>query len=235
MKATGSRTFVIADIHGCFSTFCALLDQIMFTRADKLYLLGDYIDRGPNSKEVVELIMQMQADGFEVKPIMGNHEQMLLDSIEPTTLQKKRDWVQNGGLATLLSYEVSKPDDLPEEHIAFFRSLPLYIKTNTHIFVHGALNLTLRAPLGRKGHNAMLWDRECSGDLSKLKGKTVVSGHTPRGLEEIRDSLHARYVQIDNGCFCGSAFPDMGNLIAWELTSGELIVQPCRPCDACFK
>ena len=232
MNGTDRRTFVIADIHGCYSTFCALLDQIMLTREDELYLLGDYIDRGPDSKEVVDLIMQLQADGFAVKPIMGNHEQMLLDSIEPTTLQKKKDWILNGGLATLLSYGALKPDDLPEEHIAFFRALPMYIATDSHIFVHGALDMTLREPFGRKGRDAMLWDRECSGNLKKLKGKTVVSGHTPRGLEEIRNSLHSPHVRIDNGCFWGLAFPDMGNLIAWELTSGELILQPCIPHDA---
>lgn len=90
MNATGPRTFAIADIHGCYSTFCALLDQIMLTREDELYLLGDYIDRGPDSKKVVDLIIQLQADGFAVKPIMGNHEQMLLDSIELQHCRKRR-------------------------------------------------------------------------------------------------------------------------------------------------
>lgn len=232
MRAAPQRRFVIPDIHGCYATFCALLEQIGLTRDDDLYLLGDYIDRGPDSMGVISHIMRLQADGFAVKPILGNHEKMLLDAIEPTTVMKKRQWILNGGLATLLSYGVKRPDDLPVGHIAFIKSLPMYIKTETHIFVHAALDLTLKTPFGRKGYDTMLWDRECNGDLSKLKGKTVVAGHTPRYLDDIRKSLNDHYVQIDNGCFWGNEFEGRGNLVAWELTSGKLHIQPCIKQDS---
>ncbi|MEO0876095.1 MAG: metallophosphoesterase, partial [Bacteroidota bacterium] len=65
------RKFAISDIHGCLKTFEALLDQIQFTTQDELYLLGDYIDRGPDSKGVIDLIWKMQADGYQVKCLRG--------------------------------------------------------------------------------------------------------------------------------------------------------------------
>jgi len=90
------RLFVIGDIHGCFNTFQILLEQkIRLIKSDKIILLGDYIDRGIQSKEVINYIIDLQAKGFDIIPLLGNHEAMLLDAYNNEELTSK--WIQNGG------------------------------------------------------------------------------------------------------------------------------------------
>ena len=94
-----NRLFAIGDIHGCFDTLEELVNnKIQLKKSDKLILLGDYIDRGDKSKEVVEYIIDLQKKGFNILPLMGNHEAMLLDAYdnEKNTLK----WIQNGGSET---------------------------------------------------------------------------------------------------------------------------------------
>jgi len=82
-----SRLFAIGDIHGCFKPFYELVvDTIALKKDDRLILLGDYIDRGPQSKEVIDFIMDLKEAGFSVTPLMGNHEAMLLESYADTGL-----------------------------------------------------------------------------------------------------------------------------------------------------
>lgn len=76
------KKYAITDIHGCNKTFQALLDKIAFTTADALYLLGDYIDRGPDSKGVFDTIFNLQETGHSVHCLRGNHEAMFLDSLK---------------------------------------------------------------------------------------------------------------------------------------------------------
>ena len=76
------RRFVVADIHGCAATFTELLAQLDVQRCDTLYLRGDYIDRGPHSKGVLDQILALLADGYALCPLRGNHEQLLLDALD---------------------------------------------------------------------------------------------------------------------------------------------------------
>jgi len=84
------RILAISDIHGCLNTFKAILQQINYTKADQLFLIGDFIDRGPDSKGVIDHIWDLQAQGFSITCIKGNHEQMLLNGL--AVVLSMRDW-----------------------------------------------------------------------------------------------------------------------------------------------
>ncbi|AJE03572.1 metallophosphoesterase [Geobacter pickeringii] len=222
----GSRTFVIADIHGCCRTFRRLLfDMLHLKKNDTLYLLGDYIDRGSDSKGVIENIMEMQANGYDTRPIKGNHEHLLLESLRAPPNRGLAEWLDNGGYATLKSYGVTHPLEIPFEHIQFMLSLPLYYVTDTHIFVHAGLDFDLDEPLSQEGENAMLWKRSTEVDESRLAGRILVSGHTPLPLSSIKQRLTGPHIRLDNGCVYGDLLPEMGSLVALELMSDRLFVQ----------
>jgi serine/threonine protein phosphatase 1 len=221
-----SRTFAIADIHGCCRTFRRLLfDVLRLEKSDTLYLLGDYIDRGPDSKGVIASIMEMQATGYDVRPVRGNHEHLLLRSLQMPLYERLAEWLDNGGYTTLNSYGVAHPQDIPFEHRQFLESLPLYYATDTHIFAHAGLDFSLDEPLSDKGEQSMLWKRSGEVDESKLAGRILVSGHTPLSLSSIKRSLTSSHIRLDNGCVYADELPEMGNLVALELDSGRMIVQ----------
>ena len=227
------RTIAIADIHGCCRTFRRLLfDVVRLTKSDTLYLLGDMIDRGPDSKGVIVTILELQADGYDVRPIRGNHEQMLLLSIYTPTNENMAKWLDSGGYMTLKSYGVSHPEEL-ENHVYFVRDLPIFSVSDTHIFVHAGLNFSLDDPFSHEGEEEMFWKRGGDVDKAKLGGKVLVSGHTPLPLKIINRTLATSHIRLDNGCVFGDALPDLvlGNLVALELESGVLHIQENIDCS----
>lgn len=112
-------------------------------------------------------------------------------------------WLGNGGRKTLQSYDVDIADEITWEHIQFMMNLPCRHVTDTHVFVHAGLDL----------------------EHDKIGGRKVISGHTVRDIDDIVESLETNFLQLDNGCFMGTAHHGKGNLIALELNSGELFVQ----------
>ena len=223
----GKRTFAFGDIHGSARTFNQLLDVIGLDRTDTLYLLGDLIDRGPDSRGVIETIIQMQRDGFDIRPICGNHEQMLILAIKSAVFEDLLDWLENGGGATLESYQIDHPNEIPREHLNFLEALPYYRMTPQYLFVHAGLDFSLDDPLSVAGRTAMLWTRDGKVNSKKIGGRTMVTGHSTRTLDEIRKSLTTKHIRIDNGCYLGTGFTEgKGNLVAVNLDTGELIVQP---------
>ena len=221
----GNRTLVIGDVHGCSKTFTRLLDVVGLERTDTLFLLGDYIDRGPDSRGVVETILQLQKDAFDIRPILGNHEAWLLLAIRSGVFEDLLEWLENGGDETLLSYGVQHPQEIPEEHIQYFESLPMYRITDRFVFVHAGINTDLPDPFSESGKQHMLWDRNGVFDIGKLGGRKVVSGHTTRKLKDIKRSLKKNHLRIDNGVYL-AGFPDKGNLVCVELGTMELFVRP---------
>jgi serine/threonine protein phosphatase 1 len=221
----GNRTLVIGDIHGAALTFNRLLDVIEFERTDELYLLGDYIDRLDHSCGVIETILRLQRDGFQIRPILGNHEDMLLLAIRSGVFEDLLDWLENGGDATLKSYGVRHPQDIPEEHLQFFESLPLYRITDRFLFVHAGIDCSLADPFSASGRRHMLWDRSGIIDIGKLGGRRVVSGHSGRKLMDITKSLKKNHIRVD-GCIYGNRDNGYGNLVAVDLDNLKLVAQP---------
>jgi len=208
-----ARRFVVPDIHGCARTFSALLEKILNLRpADTLFLLGDYTDRGPRSKEVVDCIMDLRKNGQAVHTLRGNHDDMLVRACKnPEYL---RVWLLNGGGATLASFGVEDPCEIPPVYRSFFSRLPFFLELDDFILVHAGLNL--QAPDPFADTEAMLWSRSFSADLHRTRGKTIISGHTPVSRDTIRESLGTGHILLDNGCVYSSQ-PGLGTLAALEL------------------
>lgn len=209
------RRFVIADIHGCARTFRRLVTEVTgFGDEDELYLLGDLIDRGPDSKGVLDFIFELRANGFKVESVRGNHEDMCLhagDSRGDMDL-----WVANGGLATLASFEAGGPGDIPREYRLLLASLPYYIILDDFVLVHGSLNFWRSDPFADT--EAMLWQRECEVDSSRIGGRRLIAGHTPVTREQLEASLKGNRIMLDNGCVF-PVKPGIGSLAALELNS----------------
>jgi serine/threonine protein phosphatase 1 len=139
------RTLVVGDIHGCLANFDALLESIAPTSDDSIVLLGDYIDRGPDSAGVVKRVVSLSRT-HRLTALKGNHEQMMLDA--RGSHDKFADWLRNGGDATLRSYGGVRGSlrDVPAEHWHFFeQGLHNYLETETHIFVHASAYSDMQA------------------------------------------------------------------------------------------
>ncbi|MEI6206714.1 MAG: metallophosphoesterase [Desulfuromonadales bacterium] len=218
------RQFAIADIHGCCRTFRELIfKRITLTRDDVLYLLGDYIDRGPDSKGVLDTIIELQNTGYKIHPILGNHEYMLLTALY---LWGMSDWLEYGGRETLQSYAIEHAEEMPTGHIEFLQKLPDHHVADTHVLVHAGLNFSLDDPLKDTSQEFKLWDRHCREAFpNKIGDRKLVVGHTIRHLDEIKRSLKKDCVSLDNGCFIGNDSEGKGNLVAFELESGKLFIQ----------
>ena len=216
-----TRRFVIPDIHGCALTLDRLLRQVIrLTRRDELYLLGDYIDRGPRSKEVLEILMALAMKGYRVYPLRGNHEEMLLGSCRDR--DQFRLWTMNGGRQTLASFGVEDPCEIPIQYRRFLADLPYYRVIEGFVLVHASLNFSLPDPFIDR--LAMLWDRSLDVRPELIGGRKVIGGHTPMTREELRRMLDTDRIVLDNGCVYVER-SGMGNLVALELDSMTLHFQ----------
>ena len=177
------KQYAIGDIHGCSKTFKELLDKIGLIEGDELYLLGDYIDRGPDSKGVIDTIFELREKGFKVICLRGNHESMLLDALK--NREEQKNFMRNGGKQTLQSFDTVRPIDLPIEYIHFFESLPFYHEVGDYILVHAGLNFLEADPL--TDTEAMMWIRNWYQwiDYNWLGNRTILHGHTPISNNEM--------------------------------------------------
>jgi serine/threonine protein phosphatase 1 len=194
------RIFAIGDIHGCYDPLVRLLGRIPidWTR-DRLVFMGDYIDRGPQSFEVIEHLIELQKRHPETVFLKGNHEQMLADYLSG---KDRMTYLYNGGQQTLDSYlrNSSAPGryPIPEAHLRFFESLQLMFETENYIFVHAGLRKG--QPLENQRPEDLLWIRENFVDTRHSFGKRVVFGHTP--FDEPR--VEPNKIGIDTGAVYGN-------------------------------
>ncbi|TNE62574.1 MAG: serine/threonine protein phosphatase [Bacteroidetes bacterium] len=225
-------TYAIGDIHGCNRTFQALLEQLPLQPGDKLVLLGDLIDRGPDSKGVVDLVFRLREYGHRVVCLRGNHEQLLLDAIADESAWNR--WLINGGLEALESFGLARPDQIPELYLDFFRAMPFWYETDGFLCVHGGPDFSLADPL--ENEHRLLWMRRWYADIDYqwLGDRTILHGHTPEEMEMIetqyRNLETGRYLNLDNGCvyaYRGMLRSDLGRLLAFSLDEGKLFVQKC--------
>lgn len=219
MKGLVNRSFAIGDIHGCFRTFKYLLfEKLKITCNDKIYCLGDYIDRGPDSKGVVDLILSLRENGYRIHTLRGNHEQMFMDSVRG--FSDLVLWMNNGGESTLRSFNITSFNELSPYYQRFFKHTKYYIKTGNVIFVHAGIDWCAERPFENK--YSMLWRRELFNSEPPPKGTKIIHGHTPISLNSIRRSLTSRHINIDNGCVY-KHYEDLGHLVAFDLTEDRLI------------
>jgi serine/threonine protein phosphatase 1 len=216
-----TRRFVIPDIHGCERTFRRLLEQVIrMDKSDRIFLLGDIIDRGPRSKETIDTIRRFREAGYDILSVRGNHEDMFLKSCRDRTYFHL--WMLNGGHATLQSFGVEDACDIPLQYRQFIESFPYCIELKDYILVHAGLNFSVADPF--MDTEAMLWSRETAVVKSRIGGRRLIGGHTPLSRENIRYSLSADRIMLDNGCVYKGE-PGMGALAALELNAMQLYFQ----------
>lgn len=231
-----NKRWVIPDIHGYCNTLCTLIEnQIKPQIGDRIYFLGDYIDRGPNSKGVIDYLISKRKLGFEFKFIMGNHEDYFLKAYFYESLTKgifkqknfyKEAWFKNGGWETVKSFNISKLNEIQNEYIEWVKGLIFYIEEDDFIFVHAGLNFNEENPFEDK--HAMLWIRDFKVVPEKIGNKKIIHGHVPFSIKIIKNNINnmnCRNIGLDNGIYIKSV-EGFGNLLALELNSLELLIQP---------
>jgi serine/threonine protein phosphatase 1 len=215
-----NRLFAISDIHGCFRPFYELVVNIIkLTKSDRLILLGDYIDRGEQSKEVIDFIIDLQKEGFDLKALIGNHELMLIDSYyEPDLMHL---WSLNGGLSTLLSFGIADIREIDKHYLEFFNSLGYYLILGNVIFVHAGFNDLAPDPFSDK--QSMVWECSLFYQNPLLSGKTIIHGHRPKTTAYVNRLLSEKspVIPIDTGCVYNKE-AGYGFLSALELNSMTL-------------
>ena len=205
--------YAIGDIHGEASRLQDLHGHIddfhryaYSEHVKHIVHLGDYVDRGPNSRKVIEFLMSRQAASPAlVTCLMGNHEEMMLDAFKA----KNRDfWRHNGGEETLNSYKVSEPENLPLEHIEWMRGLPTtFTPEGTDlIFVHAGVDprtypddneIKRRWMRGSRFFDTSKWTSPA------LQNKRVVHGHTPTDNHEADVTPDQKRINVDTGAAYG--------------------------------
>lgn len=193
------RLFAIGDIHGCFDSLKELVEnKIQLQKDDKLILLGDYIDRGDKSKDVVDFIIDLLENGYDVIPLMGNHEALLIDAFEDEKNISK--WIQNGGNETLKSFEINSLKDIESKYIEFFKGLRYYYTFEDYLFVHAGFNDNLLNPF--TDYYSMLWKCKETYTNPLLSEKTIIHGHNPVRVAICEERVLAklRVINIDTGC-----------------------------------
>ena len=228
----GTLLYVIGDIHGRADLLRRLVELLRADSAERspggrpmLMFLGDYVDRGPASREVLDEMVRLKSDDwFKVYCLCGNHDQFLLDVIDRPSMGAM--WLNFGGGATLASYGVRPPQSgnpaawataceelgeaMPEEHLEFLRNTSLYSIFGDYVFVHAGVRPGV--PLNRQDANDLTAIREAFlASADPAPGRVVVFGHTP-----FREPLvQPRKIGLDTGAFA------TGRLTALALQDGE--------------
>jgi serine/threonine protein phosphatase 1 len=209
------RTLAIGDIHGCRRALDALLERVAPGPEDLLITLGDYVDRGPDSRGVLDRLLELHAAGRLVA-LRGNHEEMLCDA--RSSRETFHLWLECGGRQTLRSYGIEQPtqadlERLPDAHWVFLRHVCRnWYETETHIFVHA--NVYSDIPLAEQPADVLLWEKLYLA-VPHMSGKVMVCGHTrqPTGLP--RNLGFA--VCIDTGAYTAD-----GWLTCLDTTTGRI-------------
>jgi serine/threonine protein phosphatase 1 len=180
-------SFVIGDIHGCSDELRYLIDSLPVRPDDEIIFLGDYIDRGPDSRGVVSFLIKLKEQLSENRLVFlkGNHEDMLLSYLELSG-QHGKMFLLNGGKATVESYgvsaEISSPERLstavPPEHLAFYLGLINYYVTESYLCVHAGVNPLKNLP--EQTDEELLWIRHPFLYSSHALPYTILFGHTPQ-------------------------------------------------------
>jgi serine/threonine protein phosphatase 1 len=213
----GDRIYAIGDIHGRLDLLTALHGKMVADRAARphagtatVVYLGDYVDRGPASRAVIDCLIGDPLPGFATVHLLGNHEEAMLRFLEDVSIGP--DWLSFGGEATLRSYGVHPPQgvmgmrrfearqqqlvaNLPPAHVAFLRGLALSHEAGDYFFVHAGVRPGVA--LERQRAEDLLWIRETFLHSTADHGKVIVHGHTPDHAPQVR----ANRIGIDTGAF----------------------------------
>lgn len=214
------RRLVMTDMHGCRATFETLCARVGLRKRDQLFLLGDYINKGPDSRGVLDFVMNLQAKGYRVFPLLGNHDQMLLNALD----DPKQDVVkvlEANGSADLLDSK----GKIAKHYLGFLRALPWYYELDHYLLVHAGFDFSQPDPFDQG--TAMLEIRDFKIDPLKIGDRQIIHGHNPTGLKEIQARIKASdpILRLDNGCVYEGDGKGDGNLLCLDLGTMALTRQ----------
>jgi len=220
------RTIAIGDIHGCADALAALIDAIAPARDDTVVALGDYIDRGLNSRGVLDQLLTL-ARRCRLIPLLGNHEEALLDALGDKSVLRR--WLDLGGPDTLRSYGWTRggprralADWFPQPHLEFLRRCQAYHETATHLFVHAGY--VPERDLAEQPGLALRWRvTDPATAVPHGSGKVAIVGHTTQKSGEILDL--GFLICIDTNCARGGWLTalDVDNGVVWQANgSGQM-------------
>ncbi len=206
-----ARTIAIGDIHGCLAALEALLTEIKPSADDVVVTVGDYVDRGPDSKGVIDRLLLLETE-CRLVPLRGNHEEMMLEVLEGR--MPPFQWLNFGGVETMESYGfIGDLNCVPKAHRDFLSRLSTFYETDTHFVVHA--NYDPELPLDEQPDDLMRWVK-ISHRLPEphVSGKRAVVGHTHDREGRIFEVPHL--ICIDTYCYGGKW------LTALELETGNI-------------
>lgn len=193
--------YAIADIHGCLNKLEELIRRCYADAAGlpmKFIFLGDYVDRGSDSRGVVQYLMELQRSRADQDIFLkGNHEDLMISAADSAFFEER--WLTNGGSQTLKSYGLSSADEIPVDHVNWLRRLPLLFDDGQRFFVHAGVHPD--RPLDQQDEYDLLWIREPFLSSERNFGRLVVHGHTP--LKRGRPYLQFNRLNLDTGAVFG--------------------------------
>ncbi len=209
--------FAIGDVHGSAKELGLLLEQLPLELDSTIVFLGDYVDRGPDSRAVIDAILKLR-ERYNVVTLLGNHEQMLLDFLDAPRSAGAGTFIYNGGSSTLAAYSNDGGDySIPPLHINFLRELDLYYETDQYFFVHAGVPDTPLHELDPVvDRMAMIWIRDRFLKSKFNWSKIIVHGHTWMPDVEIKSNR----INLDTGCAYG------GRLTAMQMSSRRMFSVP---------
>lgn len=206
------RVLAIGDIHGCYRALTTLADYVGFTDADTVVTIGDYVDRGPDSRAVLDWLITYEESGTLI-PLLGNHELMMLAA--RNSKPHHEEWLACGGDAALRSYgrylRMGTLQNVPKSHWDFInKKCRFYYQTKTHFFVHA--NAYPDIPLNEQPDYMIYWEHFQNPPAHESR-KIMVCGHTPQRNGKPKSIGHA--VCIDTWAHGG------GWLTCLDVTTGQ--------------
>lgn len=207
------RVYAVGDVHGCLDRLVSLHEQIAEDIADRpidhvtLVHLGDYVDRGTDSAQVIDwLINGPPVPADTIVNLMGNHENMMLAAVAMKDADAPGHWLSNGGADSLLSWGIPRstpPTEwavrIPAAHLLFLRDLAISHRVGPYLFVHAGVRPGV--PLEQQSRHDMMWIRDPFLGSKADFGAVVVHGHTPKRAPIVM----ANRIAIDTGAVLGGA------------------------------
>jgi serine/threonine protein phosphatase 1 len=216
--------YALTDIHGCARTLKALVhDKLDLSKTDELYILGDLVNKGPDSKGVIDFILHLQNQKYQIKCLRGNHDQMLLKASKGGNKALTLTPVEKE--LVLQSFGITDFEHLPNKYVQFIKCLPYYFELPDFYMVHAGFDFNQQDIF--KDTDAMMNIRNYRVKWDMLNNKSLLHGHTPTALHSIKKTIKHKdgKINLDAGCvyYRNAAY---GNLIALDLDSKDLFIQP---------
>lgn len=218
--------YATTDLHGCLRTFRHAVEVKLHLRpTDELYVLGDYVNKGPDSRGVLDYLMQLQDDGYKVYCLRGNHDQELLDAAHG---RLAATWASADDRAlTLRSFGVAEAALIPAQYLRWLNALPYQLDIPGFTLVHAGFDFHLPPQQMRQDWNTMLNTKQFVFDASRLQGRRLLHGHVPTPTAEVRRQVdaHQGAIGLDTGCVYRHN-PELAHLAVLNIDTFDLKLYP---------